>query len=472
MDKRTRLPFIVLLLSAMVGVVLSYFLFEESVRVSAGERSLSCQIGEGFSCQEALESQWNNVLGISLPVISLAFYACIIALCMGTFSKTQRDSIQASARFAFFTYLGAVAFSAFLAYHNFFTFEARCPFCIGLYLTNIAGLAAAIFAGVNLPDFFKKPGDGIGDIVKMGTIQVAVLVFGAGLLILNIAYASSVDSMKEKIEAKATERGQDAASELTKLRGPLYEKFDLDLLPRKGPADAPIKIIEFADLQCPACIGFRYTLKEVAETYPDKVAIYFAHYPLSAKCNEAVSVDMHPAACEAASALVCAQQQAGSDGFWPMHDDLFAYFETAMRTNRQVTTLSSDVVTRLAKERGLDGEQILACMKEPSTQQFVKAQIAMGNAVPLTSTPTWIINGYLRKGGDRFSGVQPQIEKLLQLYEAEAPAGAVPQPAVPKPAEPRPKAPEAPAPAEPAAPAAPEAPAPAEPKPEAPPTQP
>ncbi|MCA9564622.1 MAG: thioredoxin domain-containing protein, partial [Myxococcales bacterium] len=64
-----------------------------------------------------------------------------------------------------------------------------------------------------------------------------------------------------------------------------YEFEGMADLPRKGPADAPIQIVEISDFQCPFCARLRLSLEEVMAEYPDQVAIYFVNYPLSNQCN-------------------------------------------------------------------------------------------------------------------------------------------------------------------------------------------
>ena len=91
--------------------------------------------------------------------------------------------------------------------------------------------------------------------------------------------------------------------------------------PRLGPADAPVRLVVFNDFQCPACRAFAHQISHLTEHFPGKLAIIFKHYSLGTECNEAVSVDRHPRACEAARAAEAARRQGK---FWPFHDGLFA----------------------------------------------------------------------------------------------------------------------------------------------------
>ena len=82
--------------------------------------------------------------------------------------------------------------------------------------------------------------------------------------------------------------------------------------PAKGPAGAPVTMVEFSDFQCPFCSRVNPTLKKLEETYKDKIRIVFRDLPL---------LNIHKNAGVAAEAAHCANDQGK---FWEMHDQLFA----------------------------------------------------------------------------------------------------------------------------------------------------
>ncbi|HAA55458.1 MAG TPA: hypothetical protein DCE42_11925, partial [Myxococcales bacterium] len=79
----------------------------------------------------------------------------------------------------------------------------------------------------------------------------------------------------------------------------------------KGNPNAPIKIVEFSDFQCPFCSRAVGTLKKLQKAYGDKVQIFFMNFPLS----------FHKDAHLASQAALAAGEQAK---FWEYHDKLFA----------------------------------------------------------------------------------------------------------------------------------------------------
>src|SRR5690349_1938879 len=80
--------------------------------------------------------------------------------------------------------------------------------------------------------------------------------------------------------------------------------------PVKGPDDALVTIIEFADFQCPYCVESVEPLKEAMAQYEGDVRLIFKHYPLPG----------HRDAGPAAYASWAAHQQ---NDFWEFHDRLF-----------------------------------------------------------------------------------------------------------------------------------------------------
>lgn len=81
--------------------------------------------------------------------------------------------------------------------------------------------------------------------------------------------------------------------------------------PVKGKENAPVQIVEFSDFQCPFCTRAYDTMNQIAEAYPNNVALYFKQFPLT---------NIHPQAFQAAEASLCAHDQGK---FWDYHDTLF-----------------------------------------------------------------------------------------------------------------------------------------------------
>jgi protein-disulfide isomerase len=161
--------------------------------------------------------------------------------------------------------------------------------------------------------------------------------------------------------------------------------------PARGPADAPVTIVEFSDYQCPFCRRAEPTLNEVLSRYQGKVRFVFRHFPLDR---------IHPLARGASEAAACADQQGK---FWEYHGELFA-------ENAQLDRAGLDA---LAEKTGLDTAAFKLCMDERRTQALVQKDVEAGAAAGVSGTPAFFINGIPLQGALPVGDFQQVIEEEL-----------------------------------------------------------
>jgi|EndMetStandDraft_9_1072997.scaffolds.fasta_scaffold15499_2 protein-disulfide isomerase len=147
--------------------------------------------------------------------------------------------------------------------------------------------------------------------------------------------------------------------------------FDLTGSPTKGPADAPVTIVEFSDFQCSFCLRANSTVKQILEKYQGKVKLVFKHYPLA---------ELHPAAAAGHRAALAANEQGK---FWEMHDRIFA--------NQRA--LSPPDLLGHAGAIGLDMAKFMSDLEAPRLQATLDRDMAEGRKVGVEGTPTFFING-------------------------------------------------------------------------------
>ncbi|HEV8701479.1 MAG TPA: thioredoxin domain-containing protein [Candidatus Polarisedimenticolia bacterium] len=144
----------------------------------------------------------------------------------------------------------------------------------------------------------------------------------------------------------------------------------LDDDPVKGPAKAPITIVEFSDYQCPYCSRAETTVTEVLKKYGDKIRLVYRDYPLS----------FHQNANVAAQASECAEEQGK---FWEMHGAMFA---------NQSKLAATDLV-ETAATIGLEKDKFKACLDSGKYKDEVQKDFEDGQKAGVTGTPTFFING-------------------------------------------------------------------------------
>jgi protein-disulfide isomerase len=145
--------------------------------------------------------------------------------------------------------------------------------------------------------------------------------------------------------------------------------------PERGPKDAPVLIVEFGDLQCPACKAAQPSIEALVAAEPN-VRFVFQNFPL----------EMHNWAAEGAYYADCVSR-ASNDAFWKFLTKTY---------ERQAEITAENVeekLTAIADGAGVKGADMAACAAKPETKAHVEASIALGKAVEVTGTPTLFING-------------------------------------------------------------------------------
>jgi len=139
-----------------------------------------------------------------------------------------------------------------------------------------------------------------------------------------------------------------------------------------GDTNAPVKVIEFMDFQCPFCREFNQARKPLTAKYGSKIAYVFVHFPLAT----------HRFAQPAAVAAEC----AGADGrFEPMLDALYA-----MQDSFGLAPWSA-----YAKRAGVrDTAAFQRCIADTTSLRRVSIGSAEGRRIGLEGTPTVILNGW------------------------------------------------------------------------------
>src|ERR1700688_2667005 len=145
--------------------------------------------------------------------------------------------------------------------------------------------------------------------------------------------------------------------------------------PERGPKDAPVTIVEFGDLQCPACKAAQPTIEKLVADEPN-ARFVFQNFPL----------DMHNWAAKGAAYADCVGR-ASNDAFWK-------FIAKTYETQSAVTGENADEkLTAIADGAGIKGVDIATCASTPVTKAHVDASLALGKTVNVTGTPTLFING-------------------------------------------------------------------------------
>ena len=158
-----------------------------------------------------------------------------------------------------------------------------------------------------------------------------------------LAHPEVITEAMQKLQEEERQAEDQRLSEAAKGVKPISAEDHI-----QGNPNAPIKIIEFSDFECPFCKGFHATMKQVMAVYEKdgKVAWVYRHFPLD---------QLHSKARKEAQAAECAAEQGGNKAFWAYADRLF---EIAPSNNR----LDLAQLPVVAKDTGLDQAKFETCL--------------------------------------------------------------------------------------------------------------
>jgi protein-disulfide isomerase len=215
------------------------------------------------------------------------------------------------------------------------------------------------------PDFMSRP-------YLLGVAGLIIILAGA-LYWFSTRDSGSSGDTAQKLQAAATAFPNDLAKGAS-----------------LGSPDAPIKMTQYEDFQCPICLGYTAgeepaIIKEYVTT--GKVQLTFKNFPL-----------LGLESTRAASAAYCATQQ---EKFWPLHDALFLIQAKAGQdTNekKNVGRFSDDNLKQVASDVGLDRTKFDSCLDSPDTTKAVSDQQREATGLGINGTPGFTINGTPQQG--------------------------------------------------------------------------
>lgn len=210
-------------------------------------------------------------------------------------------------------------------------------------------------------------------------------------------YTGKIEVGKEidRIEAGPTEEKVFLLSRKDKSIQVVEVSYTLDIdtsaSPFKGPADAPVVIVEYTDFQCPYCARLGSTLDQMMQRFPGKLKIVYKSFPLNS----------HRYSLKAATAAVAANEKGK---FWEFYKLLFENYNQ----------INDAKIMEIRKLFGFDTPEFEALMNSPKISARVFEDREEGIRLGVHGTPTVFINGKRLKN-KRPEGFQEAIERELKI---------------------------------------------------------
>jgi predicted DsbA family dithiol-disulfide isomerase len=164
----------------------------------------------------------------------------------------------------------------------------------------------------------------------------------------------------------------------------------------RGTPEAPLRLVEFSDFQCPYCARLQPVLDQLLQEYDGKLVHYFKHAPLAS---------IHPRAQRLHEAAECASQQR-EEAFWTFHQRFFT---------TQTTEWDADTIRKTteawAEELQLDRAAFVSCVDNQATAGVVTGNLA---EFPVSGTPTLLVGDEVVQGALPYEQVKAIIERKLR----------------------------------------------------------
>ena len=232
-------------------------------------------------------------------------------------------------------------------------------------------------------------------------LSVPIAIVIAGALIAGAVYMSA-----GKNTSNPTATGNNAAANAQLPQGDTGSLDQMAAISAKdhirGNPDAPVKIVEYSDTECPFCKRFHDTMKQVIDEYgkDGKVAWVYRQFPLT---------QLHSKATKEAEATECANELGGPDKFWAYIDRLFAVTPSN-------DGLDPAELPKIAQYVSLDVNKFNACLNSGKYVKHIQDDTQNATATGGNGTPWSIV---VAKNGKKYplSGAQPyaSVKQLIEL---------------------------------------------------------
>ncbi len=460
---RNRVSLVVLL--AFAGAILSGLLLFDHYGVGSAAVDGLCGADQESGCDQVSRSKYSTIGSFSLAAVGVSFYASMLLLL--AFGLASSDAVRESASAVALLAFGlALAVDAVLLGIQALAIGAYCRLCLATYALNLAAFVLLLplrskLGGITAQSEARRA-------ISVWAVSTVVVAIGVGSVDQALASVgprqdaallgeqdpapapapaeipvvgeppqpvepappagSAPPSNEDDGDSRVRAQLQAAEARIRELQATLDDpkkfqayqeekaaenferqprvELDLEGVPVKGPAQAPIQVVEFSDFLCPFCRNLAGAFAGFMPQSQGRVAVFFKHYPLDQACNPVMTRTVHEGACELALGGVCAEEQGK---FWPYHDRIFG---------QPPVNPSNEDVVRIASEAGLDGNAMRQCLSSPGTRARLDRDIAEGKRLEVNATPTVFVNGKRLE----------QIGGFLKAIESEAKRLGLPTP--------------------------------------------
>jgi len=356
MNKETLLKLIILF--SFLGILVSAYLVYLHYRPFDSSNPAICDFNNLFNCSTVNQSPYSTLFSIPVSLFGVLSFFVVITLSFILLKNNMRFR-----KLLLLILIFNMVFSLYLLLILIFMIKAVCIFCLILDTIILLSLIIYLFyLKMNIQDPINEREKSIEDALKRqkrkkiknwSIFGVIILIILALIIVKVVNNANYIDPGTPK--------------------------------PILGNPDAKVILIEFGDLQCPACSLSHPEVKQIIKDYSDKIKYEFHHFPL---------VNIHKYAYKASQAAECANDQG----------KFYEYIDIAYSNQK---SLSTNSLKKYALSLNLDTISFNNCLDSGAKKDEINRDLNEALSLRLKGTPTFLVNG---------KEVQRQIG--LSLYES------------------------------------------------------
>ncbi len=380
---------IYILISSLIGIILSFFLIREFYGTAGDFISSLCSVsGSENGCEKVAQSNYSGFRNLpffgDIPVALFGFVYYGLIFGIAYLDLKSDNKLQTGYKEVIFGLAVLGLFVDILLLSTLlFIIKTICILCLSTYLTTIVILVFAILSLKNQGDsqnIMESLQKNLFSNMKTNLLNYFIIILffltcgiGGGRYSSNLGKVS----MGEENDKNLIQKKIDA-----------YEKgavlnIETAGIPFSGEQKAPITIVKYADFNCGHCMHTSMMLRQILQEYSGIVKVYYKNFPLDGNCNKMVSrKSPDGSSCVAAGAVICANSQ---NKFKNVYEELYNDNERGIRHS----TIS---VLEIAKKNNLNLQVFNTCMASKEVSDAISKDVEEAEKLDIKSTPSLFIN--------------------------------------------------------------------------------
>lgn len=385
MNKISPNALALMLVTALAESLLSIYQWMELLLVRGGGTA-TCAINDTVNCATVWSSDFASRVHalIGMPVAGLglvwgltAFGISVVIVHRMISGADTEGPVAAAKVWAALGVLSCITFGVASA-----KIGAVCLTCLGTYALTIGFALPVLLLLPKVPSFV--PGA-----VWLGAIAVPIflaLLWPGSQTPKGTPTAINKGPKEEDVEKYFANLEWGEAQAAAEARAAWKQSTPRDtsafkVHERYGPADAPVKIVEFTDILCGHCRTLIATLDMLKKAVPAaNLSIEPRYFPLDSECNTKVAMSSGDGVrCLGAKVQICLE---GTPQYWTVRDELF----------ENQSSLGKSKILQIAS-KAMPMEKLEACVAAPQTQARIDEDVAYAGLYDPKGTPIVLLNG-------------------------------------------------------------------------------